>query len=147
MEEITAKTFDELTTDELYRVLQARAEVFVVEQRCAYQDIDGVDRESVHLYTEEDGRITSYLRYFEKPGESGTFQIGRVLTTKRGEGLGGKLLHAATERLRATGADRIYLEAQVYARGFYEKEGFTAVTGEFLEDGIPHIGMELILTK
>lgn len=91
--QIISKYFDELTTKELYEILRVRSAVFVVEQTCIYEDIDGLDYESLHVFAEEDGRIFAYLRAFRKPGEENTVQIGRVLTVARGEGLGRKILH------------------------------------------------------
>lgn len=86
------------------------------------------------------------MRAFRKDGE--TVQLGRVLTTEHGKGLGGKLLKNAieivTEKLRPK---KIYIEAQTYAIGFYEREGFVVCSDEFLEDGIPHVKMELILGR
>lgn len=143
---LNAKYFDELTTAELYEILKARAAVFVVEQNCVYQDVDGVDYRSLHVFYESDGQVTAYLRLFPKPDEEGTVQMGRVLTVQRGTGLGGVLLkdgiRLAREKMNAR---KIFLEAQCYAAGFYEREGFRICSGEFLEDGIPHVAMELTL--
>lgn len=143
---LNAKYFDELTTAELYEFLKARAAVFVVEQNCVYQDVDGVDYRSLHVFYESDGCVTAYLRLFPKPDEEGTVQMGRVLTVQRGTGLGGVLLkdgiRLAREKMNAR---KIFLEAQCYAAGFYEREGFRICSGEFLEDGIPHVAMELTL--
>ncbi len=140
---LKVKTFDQLTIRELYEILRVRAEVFVVEQNCVYQDVDGLDQRSLHMFFEEAGRIPAYLRVFYI--EEGVVQIGRVLTTKRGMGLGGDLLNQALAAIREQMyPSRIYLEAQCYATGFYEREGFRICSEEFLEDGIPHVGMELI---
>lgn len=143
---LNAKYFDELTTAELYEILKARAAVFVVEQNCVYQDVDGVDYCSLHVFYESDGTVNAYLRLFPKPDEEGTVQMGRVLTVQRGTGLGGVLLkdgiRLAREKMNAR---KIFLEAQCYAAGFYEREGFRICSGEFLEDGIPHVAMELTL--
>lgn len=140
------KSFSELNTRELYEILRARAAVFVVEQNCVYQDLDGIDTEAVHMYTEDESGITAYLRMFTKDDKSKTVQIGRVLTTKRGCGLGLSLLMKALEVAKVhLQAKIIYLEAQVYAIGFYEKAGFTVSSEEFLEDGIPHVKMILPL--
>ena len=136
------KKFDELTLDELYEILRIRSAVFVVEQECAYQDIDGIDQRSMHLFFEEEGKVTAYLRYFEKADEAGTIQIGRVLTVKRGMGLGRKLLHECMEILKNEGVLKVYLEAQEYAIGYYAKEGFEVVSEPFMEDGILHVKME-----
>lgn len=136
------KTFQKLTTVELYEILRVRSAVFVVEQNCVYLDPDGIDERSLHVYLEEDGRILAYLRMFMTDESAGTVQIGRVLTTARGKGYGRKILEsamtAATERMQAR---KLYLEAQCYAAGFYEKAGFHIISDPFLEDGIPHVKM------
>ena len=139
-----SKFFDDLTTGELYEILKARSEVFVVEQNCIYQDIDGMDPASLHVFFEDDGRITAYLRAFAK--EPGVVQMGRVLTVDRGIGLGGMILRAGIEEIRERfHPQKIYIEAQSYAVGFYAREGFRVTSEEFLEDGIPHVKMELVL--
>lgn len=89
---LVTKFFDELTTAELYELLKARAEIFVVEQNCVYQDLDDKDYDSLHVFYEESGKIVAYLRAFLK--EKDIVQVGRVLTVKHGTGLGGKLLKA-----------------------------------------------------
>lgn len=140
------KYFDALTAGELYEILKARAEVFVVEQNCVYQDLDGNDYNSLHLFfQEDDGTIAAYLRIFPAE-EPGAVKMGRVLTVRRGIGLGGRLLRdgiAAAGRM--PGVSRICIEAQSYAVDFYRREGFTVVSDEFLEDGIPHVRMTLEL--
>ena len=83
---LVTKFFDELTTLELYEILKARAEIFVVEQNCIYQDLDDKDYNSLHVFYEVDGKVTAYLRAFIK--EEGVVQIGRVLTVEHGTGLG-----------------------------------------------------------
>lgn len=138
------KKFEDLTTGELYEILRVRNEVFVVEQNCVYQDLDDVDQTSLHMYLEEEGKILAYLRAFMKKEVAGTVQIGRVLTVEHGKGWGGRLLHEALQVIRKRmNPSRIFLEAQCYATGYYEREGFQVCTEEFLEDGIPHVGMEL----
>ena len=140
----TVKTFDELSTRELYEILRLRSEIFVVEQNCAYQDIDEKDYDSLHVFCESEGRVTACLRIFMR--EAGVAQIGRVVTLKHGTGLGGKLLKAGVELTRERfPAGSIFIEAQCYATGFYAREGFQICTEEFLEDGIPHVGMRLEL--
>ena len=141
---LVSKYFADLTTRELYEILKARSAVFVVEQNCVYQDIDGQDPTSLHVFFEDEGRITAYLRAFVK--EPGVVQMGRVLTVRRGVGLGGKLLKAGIEEIRARfHPAKIYIEASSYAVGFYAREGFRVTSEEFLEDGIPHVKMELVL--
>ncbi|MCR5403573.1 MAG: GNAT family N-acetyltransferase [Butyrivibrio sp.] len=142
--DIKSKFFKELSTRELYEILKARAEIFVVEQNCVYQDLDDKDYHSLHVFFEENGRVTAYLRAFLR--DDGRVQMGRVLTLHHGSGLGGKLLREGIgqvkEKLRP---ESIYIEAQCYAAGYYAREGFVVCTDEFLEDGIPHVGMELII--
>lgn len=138
------KKFQELTTDELYRLLKLRVSVFVVEQKCPYMELDDRDQEALHVWLEDEEGIKAYLRVMDRGVENEAVSIGRVLAVKRRQGLGTKIL---TEGIRAAQeyfqADRIYLEAQVYARELYEKLGFRQISDVFLEDGIPHIRMHL----
>ena len=142
--EVIVKKFSELSTYELYSILEVRVAIFVVEQECPYAEVDGLDREAVHVWLEEDGKILAYLRVMDRGIESEYVSIGRLLAAKRREGLGSRVL---SEGIRVAkeyfAADRIYLEAQVYARGLYEKQGFRVVSDEFLLDGIPHVKMLL----
>ena len=137
---LSIKKFDELTTRELYELLKVRAAVFVVEQNCVYQDLDEIDYRAVHVFLEEQGEVQAYLRVFEK--EEDLAQIGRVLTVKRGIGLGKKIMlegiRAAKEFMHSR---KIYIEAQCYAIDFYKGLGFQVASEEFLEDGIPHVQM------
>ena len=143
---LVSKFFDELTTKELYEILKARADIFVVEQECVYQDVDGKDYESLHVFYEENGKVVAYLRSFVK--EKDVIQMGRVLTIEHGKGLGGKLLKAGIEEIKAKqNPKKIFIEAQCYATGYYEREGFQICSEEFLEDGIPHVEMELVLEE
>ena len=135
------KTFEQLSRRELYEILKARSAVFVVEQTCPYQDIDGGDYDSLHVYLEENGEILAYLRCYVQDEE--TARIGRVLTLARGQGYGIPLMEAGISAVKEHySAKSIYIEAQCYAIGFYEKAGFRVVSEEFLEDNIPHVKME-----
>ena len=142
--EVIVKRFFELDTEELYSIIELREAVFVVEQQCPYQETDGLDREAIHVRLEEDGRILAYLRVMDRGAESEYVSIGRLLAAERRKGYGSRVL---AEGIRVAkeyfGADKIYLEAQVYAKGLYEKQGFRAVSDEFLLDGIPHVKMLL----
>ena len=138
---VLVKSFDELTLFELHGLLRLRSAVFIVEQNCAYPDIDGLDPVSKHVFIKDGGGIAAYARIC--PEDGGVFRIGRVVTETRGRGLGMRVLRAAVEECRALGAKEIRIEAQVYAVGFYEKAGFRVLGEEFLEDGIPHIEMRL----
>lgn len=138
------KHWDELTRDELYDLLVVRTAVFVVEQRCPYQEADGLDRRAWHVFARDGGgAVQACLRILEP--ENGTARIGRVLTTHRGADLGRTLMERGIQAAwEKTGARRIRLEAQSYAQGFYEKLGFRRTEApEFLEDGIPHVEMVL----
>lgn len=140
--QLIIKHFNELTTDELYDILAARAEVFVVEQNCAYQDLDGIDKNAYHLYYKENGKIVAYLRVIDKGERLDEVSIGRVISLKRRCGLGSALmregLRVAKEKF---GATKVKIGAQLYAKPFYESVGFKQISGEYLEDGIPHIYM------
>lgn len=136
-----AKFFSELSTTEVYEILKARVQIFVVEQRCAYQDIDDIDYDSLHIFYKSGEKITAYLRAFRKDSE--TVQLGRVLTVEHGNGLGGELLKETIQIVKEKlNPKKLYIEAQTYAIGFYEREGFKVTSEEFLEDGIPHVKME-----
>lgn len=137
-----AKTFDELTTREIYKILKARAAVFVVEQNIVYQDMDDKDYDSLHVYCEEDGKVTAYLRAFET--EPGVVRMGRVLTLQHGQGLGSKLLEYGLDEIRQRYSPKtIVIDSQCHAIGFYEKVGFEVCSDEFLEEGVMHVKMEL----
>ena len=140
---LVSKYFEELTTTELYELLKVRSEVFVVEQNCIYQDLDDKDYRSLHVFYEEEGEVLAYLRAFIK--EEGVVQVGRVLSATHGIGLGGEILKEGLLQIQEKfHPKKIYLEAQCYAIGYYEREGFKVCSKEFLEDGIPHVEMELV---
>lgn len=142
--ELIIKRFDELTLTELYSILQARVSVFVVEQNCPYQEIDGKDLYSYHVFYREEGQIQAYVRVVEPDDSCDMVSIGRVLTIKRSSGLGSKIMREGIKVAREMmKADKICIGAQTYARGFYEKLGFRQISDEYLEDGIPHIKMLL----
>ena len=140
--ETIVKKFEELTVEELYEILKARAEVFVVEQNCAYQDMDDVDKEAYHVYLKEEGKLVGYLRVIDKDKRLDEVSLGRVISLKRRCGIGTKLMLAgilvAKEKFHAK---RIKIGAQLYAKPFYEQVGFKQISKEYLEDGIPHIYM------
>ncbi len=136
------KHFSNLTLKELKAIYQARNQVFIVEQNCPYLDIDSHDEHAYHLFFEKAGKIAAYARILPKGETFEAVSIGRVLTILRGQGLGNELLKAAIEVAEDKfQAEIIQIEAQVYAKGFYEKFGFQQTSEEFLEDDIPHIEM------
>ena len=147
--EFIVKHFNDLSLSELYGILKTRAEIFVVEQNCPYQDLDDNDQDAIHVFCYNDkGRVAACLRVFWRDREAGVAQIGRVVTLEHGTGLGGRLLHKGVElAVNDFKAKMIYLEAQQYAIGYYAREGFEVVSDPFLEDGIPHVKMEKIVNK
>ncbi len=142
--ELIVKHFNELSAKELYAVLALRDKVFVVEQACIYQEADGKDAHAYHVWLEENGEILAYLRVLEAGVSFDEVSIGRVIAAKRRQGYGSRIvaegIRVAQEKY---GAKAIRIEAQTYARALYEKLGFRQTTDEFLDDGIPHIGMLL----
>ena len=140
------KRFEELTTTELYEILKLRSEIFVVEQNCVYQDLDDIDYQSLHIFCEENHNVLAYLRIYPKRGETNVVQIGRVVTLKHRTGSGSALMQKGIQTIKDTMSyKKIYIVAQKQAIGFYEKFGFIVTSNEFLEDGIPHVAMELAL--
>ncbi len=136
------KSFHQLTTDELYELLRVRSEVFVVEQNCVYQDLDGDDQKAIHLWLTQAGKTVALARACPAGTHMTEISIGRVITTERGKGYGKKiLLHAIDAASEHFGATLIDIEAQEYAKGFYESVGFKQSSGTFMLDGIPHIKM------
>ena len=146
--ELIVRHFAELSPEELYAVLKLRVDVFVVEQNCPYPDLDGRDQAALHVWLQDEEGIEAYLRIMDRGAVSEYVTIGRVVARRRRQGLATKLLQEAVPLAEeAFQADKIYLEAQTYARGLYEKLGFEQVSEEFLEDGIPHIKMLKDLRK
>ena len=136
------KSFAELTTDELYELLRVRSEVFVVEQNCVYQDLDGDDQQAIHLWLTVEGRTVALARVCPAGTHMKEISIGRVITTERGRGYGKQImLHAIDAAIEHFGAKLIDIEAQEYAKGFYESVGFKQSSDAFMLDGIPHIKM------
>ena len=136
------KSFQELSVDELYELLRVRGEVFVVEQNCVYQDMDGDDQKSIHLWLTLADKVVALARVCPAGTHMKEISIGRVITTKRGCGYGKKImLHAIDTAIEHFGARQIDIEAQEYAREFYESVGFRRSSDTFMLDGIPHIKM------
>nr|WP_244409044.1 GNAT family N-acetyltransferase [Stackebrandtia nassauensis] len=123
----------------LYGVLRLRTDVFVVEQKCPYPELDGRDTEpqTRHVWATENDRVVAYLRITAEPDG---FRVGRVCTeaASRGQGLAGKLVETA---LIHTGETPVWMHAQVSVVPFYERYGFAVQGPQFLEDDIPHVLM------
>jgi ElaA protein len=134
-------SFADLDTRTLLAILKLRADVFVVEQRSPYPDIDGQDDAptTLHLWLDDGGAPAAYLRLLTDP--DGSARIGRVVTaaSHRGQGLAGRLMTAALERVPA-GVPCV-LNAQTHLARFYEAYGFAVCGPEFDDDGIPHVPM------
>lgn len=141
----TTKPFEALTLTELYALLQLRSEVFVVEQTCAFQDIDGQDQAAFHLLgCTETGELAAYSRLFEAGISYPEASIGRVVVSPkfRRYGLGRELLRESIAAVATLfGEQPIQIGAQLYLQQFYESFGFRQVGEGYLEDGIPHIHM------
>ncbi|TCI92108.1 GNAT family N-acetyltransferase [Tenacibaculum sp. M341] len=138
------KTFNELTTSELYDLLQLRSEVFVVEQDCVYQDIDGKDAKALHVLGVKNEKIVAYTRLFDSGDYFDTPSIGRVVikASERKYGYGHSLMKASIDAISDTyNKTTITISAQKYLQKFYESHGFVKIGEEYLEDGIPHIKM------
>lgn len=141
---IIEKPFSELSLTELFEIVRARFDVFVGEQHILEPEYDDVDYRSVHIFIQEDGKVIAYARIFQ--GESpGQWHIGRMLTVRRGQGLGAAIIDAAKGYIRNHGGKQILLHAQVQASGFYAKQGFDVCSEIFEEAGIPHVMMSLSL--
>ncbi|MFD2725810.1 GNAT family N-acetyltransferase [Hyunsoonleella rubra] len=141
---IKVKAFSELTVEELYAILRLRSEVFVVEQDCVYQDIDGKDQNAIHILGFKADELVGYARAF-KPGDYfEEASIGRVVVSKKERAFkyGYDIMYAAVKAVEHNFKEKtIRLSAQCYLKGFYNKVGFEAVGEVYLEDGIPHVAM------
>ena len=142
----TVLCFQDLGVQRLHALLRLRTDVFVVEQRCAYPELDGRDPEAIHVLGETpDGRLIAYARLLP-PDDEGWPHIGRVVVdpAHRGRGLGRKVMLRCLEFLEATRGSRASaISAQEHLRGFYESLGYQAVSEVYDWDGIPHIDMRL----
>ncbi|MBT8203738.1 MAG: GNAT family N-acetyltransferase [Eudoraea sp.] len=141
---ILTKSFEDLSLTELYQLLQLRSEVFVVEQKCAYQDVDGMDQEALHVMGFEGDEMLAYTRVFPPGVYDDYARIGRVVVGKnqRSKGLGVDIMKATMEAVKAKyNTSKMSLSAQTYLVKFYRDMGFHETGNEYLEDGIPHILM------
>lgn len=144
--ELAVKHFSERSAEELFEIYRLRVSVFVVEQKCPYQEVDDADRVAYHIWLKDEDGIEAYARVLPQGVTFQTASLGRVIAVKRRCGLGSKIVEAAIDVAKTKlCAEKITIEAQDYARSLYEKHGFSQTSEEFLEDGIPHIQMQLIL--
>ncbi|WP_174407711.1 GNAT family N-acetyltransferase [Aquimarina pacifica] len=141
----TVKSFDELTTLELYKILRLRAEVFVVEQDCVYQDVDDKDQKALHVIGFKNKEIVAYTRIFKAGDYFEDASIGRVVVSEeqRKFGYGHDLIRASIQAVEEHfNVNNIKISAQTHLKNFYEKHLFKQVGEGYLEDGIPHIAMK-----
>ena len=139
------KSFQELNTTELYKILQLRSEVFVVEQDCVYQDIDFKDQKALHVIGYKNSKIVAYTRLFNAGDYFKNASIGRVVVdeNERKFGYGHELMLVSIKAVEEHYNTRdITISAQKYLTKFYESHQFKQVGEEYLEDGIPHIRMD-----
>ncbi|HET8735688.1 MAG TPA: GNAT family N-acetyltransferase [Pricia sp.] len=144
MIQIATKTFDELTPHELYEILRLRSEVFVVEQDCVYQDIDGKDQKALHLLGKKEGKIVAYTRIFKSGDYFDEAGIGRVVVQRdqRKYGYGRELMKGSIRAAQKYFKESVIrVSAQIHLERFYHELGFEQIGDGYLEDGIPHIGM------
>ncbi|WP_373057215.1 GNAT family N-acetyltransferase [Zunongwangia sp. H14] len=142
--EIEIKQFSELSTEELYQILQLRSEIFVVEQDCVYQDIDGKDQKALHILGKKEAKLVAYTRCFNSGFYFEEAAIGRVLVKmeERKYGYGHQIMQASVKAIKDHfKTENIKLSAQQYLIEFYESHGFSTIGEGYLEDGIPHIAM------
>ena len=139
------KTFEELSTSELYDILVQRCDIFVVEQRCPYPDVDGADRQAWQLIGhDEEGRLAASMRILKPGATYDTRAMGRVAVARecRGHGYAREMMERAIDFATGVlGENTIKIGAQDYLTGFYESLGFRRISEVYLEDGIPHVDM------
>lgn len=147
MTEFQIKPFEALSTTELYQILQLRSEVFVVEQNCVYQDVDGKDLKAFHVLGYQDNILVAYARLFRPNDYFEASSIGRVIVkaSHREQKLGHDLIRTAIETIASLFQEtRITISAQLYLQRFYESHGFVKQGESYLEDDIPHIEMRIL---
>ncbi len=140
------KTFNELSPQDIYSILQLRSEVFVVEQNCVYQDIDDKDQYALHLLLKKDDYLIGYSRIFKAGDYFKEASIGRVLVKKqdRNNRHGSLLMELSIKAIKNHFKENtVKISAQTYLKKFYNELGFDPIGEEYLEDGIPHIAMLL----
>ncbi len=141
---IYIKTFDQLSVLELYKALHLRAQVFVVEQNCVYQDVDNLDKEAWHVLGFMGDELVAYARLLKPGTQHKEPAIGRVVTAQsyRGRNVGKQIFAASLAEINQLFPGQpVKIMAQVYLLKFYQSFGFTVASQEFLEDGIPHVEM------
>ena len=146
---LKVKEFDELDTEEIYDILALRADVFIVEQDSVYQDVDGIDKDSLHIYYEDEGHIVAYLRLIAPGAFYDEYaSIGRVISNSRGEGHASALLQEAIDISKEKYPSyNIKIEALEYVTSLYEGLGFEKVSDPYEKDDMMHVEMVLNISK
>ncbi|WP_217587336.1 GNAT family N-acetyltransferase [Lentibacillus saliphilus] len=138
------KSFEELTNDQLYKIMKARVDVFVVEQSCPYPELDDYDQIAMHYFLEIDQNIAAYVRLMPANSRYELASIGRVIVTKpyRHNGYARDIMEKAKAYIVQEWQEtQIKIQAQQYLQNFYESLGFEQISDMYLEDNIPHIDM------
>lgn len=138
------RKFFELSLEELYQLLELRSEVFVVEQDCVYQDVDGKDQKAIHVLGYSNEKLVAYTRIFDAGDYFDTISLGRVVVSPsaRAKGFGHHLIKETLKAIENSYKQGpITISAQTYLKHFYELYDFRQEGDEYLEDGIPHIKM------
>ncbi len=144
--EFKIKPFEALSTVELYEIVKLRIEVFVVEQNCVYQDIDGKDQKAIHVLGYYNGELAAYCRIFDAGYYFDEASIGRVIVSPKYRDMkfGHDLMKVAIEAVESSfNKKQITISAQMYLQKFYESHGFVKTSEMYLEDDIPHIQMKI----
>lgn len=139
--------FKKLSPIDLYNILKLRQDVFIIEQNCIYDDIDGLDPDCEHLMLYDNYKLVAYSRIVPAGKKFALPSIGRIVVAKeyRGDGLGRRLVKKSVDLLRSAGQQQIVIEAQSYLHKFYESIGFIKISDLYEVDGIDHIKMKMTL--
>ena len=140
---LEVKAWDQLSRKEINDIFSLRSEVFVVEQECIYQDIDGKDEKADHVLLIINNELVGYTRVFNENIYFKEASFGRAVVKKnyRGEGYGHLLVEKSLEHLKTNKQSPIKISAQSHLKEFYSSHGFVVKGEEYMEDGIPHIAM------
>lgn len=137
-----SKKFNELSRQELYEILKARQQVFLLEQGIVREDMDGIDQTAMHCFFVDKGHVCAYIRAHQLDND--TVKIMRVLSLIRGGGIGRKIMEQTVKAIKEKlPCKSIVVDAQARARGYYEKMGFSVISDEFFYDSLPRFKMEL----
>lgn len=141
LDKIEIKKFRDLSNDEIFAIYKLRIDVFVVEQDCPYPDVDDIDKTAEHIFIMAGEVACCYLRLYT---QDDVIKIGRVVTdiNYRSKGLAARLIRFTLNHIENHYKEqRIAISAQSHLMHYYQGFGFEKYTDEYLEDGIPHVGM------